>query len=517
MRLRVKIIVGTIAALAAWHHAGVSASSAATLDRGHSLLLQHGFQVQALVASTPFGFSDLRWNQSNFTSPLLVGGIGAAEPPTSGGQWSRWLNSAGDAPVRPGEDVSKLVTLQWRDEQSLTSGNIAEAAGQLAQWRTQYPHVIGYTNQSGNQESNATMRTYMLSAQPDMLMFDTYPFGSSLTGGSPRFWYRDLQKFRNLAAGGLDGTGSRSIPYGTYLQTFVVDNHTVSESEVRLNQFGAWTFGAKMATAFYYIDSAAFPSLHSVLFEANSDAAPTATFFQLAETNRQSRNLGPALVRLENIDVRMVMGKHKGGFLNLSDVPNSLPSGVSAWSSSAVPYLTSVSATNLGNKNNGLAGDVIVGEFKPLDAAFASAGHENDTYFMITNGLTDTNGSAADCRQEIQLSFDFGESGINSLLRLSRETGQVELVNLVHQSGSLYTLDLILDGGTGDLFKYNNGGAFLVPEASSMVSLGMGMLGFIRYCRRKRRGGANSQIHRLRRHRQLQDCFHSTEAGHGLR
>ena len=83
---------------------------------------------------------------------------------------------------------------------------------------------------------------------------------------------------------------------------------------------------------------------------------------------------------------------------------------------------------------------------------------------MIVNGLSDATGSAADCRQQIHLAFDFGTSGINSLLRLSRDTGQVEEVALVHGSGSQYSLDLNLDGGTGDLFKFNNGGMFVVPN-----------------------------------------------------
>ena len=122
-------------------------------------------------------------------------------------------------------------------------------------------------------------------------------------------------------------------------------------------------------------------------------------------------------------------------------------------------------------KNNGLAGDVIVGAFKPLDPSFTNAGHASDVYFMIVNGLSDATGSAADCRQDIHLSFDFGTSGITDLLRLSRQTGQVEEVDLVHGSGSQYSLDLILDGGTGDLFTFNNGGIFATPEPGTLALL----------------------------------------------
>jgi hypothetical protein len=46
---------------------------------------------------------------------------------------------------------------------------------------------------------------------------------------------------------------------------------------------------------------------------------------------------------------------------------------------------------------------------------------------------------------------------------LSRDTGFVETVNLTSDGSSLYHLDLVLDGGTGDLFKFNNGGTFVGP------------------------------------------------------
>jgi len=77
------------------------------------------------------------------------------------------------------------------------------------------------------------------------------------------------------------------------------------------------------------------------------------------------------------------------------------------------------------------------------------------------NGLTDPSGSAAGCRQQIRLYFNFGTSGITSLQRMRRSDGQVETVNLVSDGGSLYHLDLQLDGGTGDLFKYNTGAPFV--------------------------------------------------------
>jgi hypothetical protein len=90
---------------------------------------------------------------------------------------------------------------------------------------------------------------------------------------------------------------------------------------------------------------------------------------------------------------------------------------------------------------------------------------------MITNGLSDPAGLVSDCRQQITLNFDFKTSGINSLLRLSRDSGGVEAVGLISDGGSRYHLSMMLDGGTGDLFKFNDGAPFVgfyVPEPSAL-------------------------------------------------
>lgn len=72
-------------------------------------------------------------------------------------------------------------------------------------------------------------------------------------------------------------------------------------------------------------------------------------------------------------------------------------------------------------------------------------------------------GTPAQTIQSIRIDFDFGSSGITSLQRLSRDTCFVETVNLTSDGRSLYHLDLVLDGGAGDLFKFNNGGTFVGP------------------------------------------------------
>ena len=57
----------------------------------------------------------------------------------------------------------------------------------------------------------------------------------------------------------------------------------------------------------------------------------------------------------------------------------------------------------------------------------------DEIYLMVTNGLTALDGTAADCRQEIQLDFGTSKSPypIQQSQRLNPDTGQ----NRLHPSG----------------------------------------------------------------------------------
>ena len=449
----------------------------ADLTRGHYLLIEKGLQIQALTfpqSGDEIIFSMDRFKESNFTGVnfwalyLDATWFGDKSAP----QWGRWCstNHAGDSlsDVELGY-LNQMVSFQYMDEQNITnSDNITAAANWMALNKERYPDVISHTNQYGGQFTFAELQNYVLATQPDMVMFDTYPFNGLLLGGSPTDWYLHMQKYRQLGLAGLKGDGSKPVPYALYLQTYIEEGrmqHVVSDSELRLNQFAAWAFGFKFAETFLYINSDG--GLQSVLFNGIGDLSPTSAFYEMAEINRQSRNLGPSLIRLISKDVRMMMGQHKIVFLT---VANTTPSGITTGLSGADDYMTGATATNLGSKNNGLSGDVVIGFFKPLDEAFDGNFYSNQTYFMVTNGLTDGSASGSETQQTIRLTFNFGSSGINSLQRLSRDTGAVETVSLVSDGNGVYHLDLTLDGGTGDLFKYNTGAPFVGFYTAEKIS-----------------------------------------------
>lgn len=174
-------------------------------------------------------------------------------------------------------------------------------------------------------------------------------------------------------------------------------------------------------------------------------------------------NLGDHLVRLKSTNVYMVSGQH---VVNNQPVSNALPSRVSAWNTSVDQYITDITVENIGQVNSGLAGDVMVGYFEPLqgltDAMKAGVfTSDNPQYFMVMNGLVNDDGlnttekdkgSCDDSKQRITVRIDLGARDANSLKRVSRQTGQVESVTLTPISGTIYELQLELGGGKADLF-----------------------------------------------------------------
>jgi len=491
------------------------------ISKGNQILLDNGLQISASVAY-PFynpvtGQQDstAAFNWAQFADGYFTQ-INDSVADMSAPAGQNWGMTRGDdtTTLGAGDQPYKddMVSLQWRDEQWL--GEVAwrdQAAAWFAGARASgdFDNTILYTNQYGKATSHwygagnrgyggsedEHLRAYMRTSQPDMLYFDYYP--TKTASGDPplalaRGFYGTLSRYRKLSLEGNDGTGETPIPFGLYLQSFT-DTYwpgAPSESEVRLQQFAAWAYGAKHATHFMYtsFDPNWGTDLHTTLFDWNgesdptsyTDVNPTTAFDWTAEANRRSLNLGDSLVRLITSDVRVIQGQYK----DASDITQTTPlaNENAAWDASADPYITAITATNLGTENYGLPGEVLVGYYGVMDESF-DGDAEGELYFMLVNALSTPTGSVLDCRQSIHLEFDMGASGITQLLRLNSDTGLLETLPLVHDGGSLYHLDLILDGGTGDLFKFDTGADFVgapIPEPATVALLGLGALSLLR-------------------------------------
>src|SRR5207248_8895679 len=136
----------------------------------------------------------------------------------------------------------------------------------------------------------AALASYMAAANPDMLMFDAYP-RQYITLNT---WYSEMAKYRAAGLAGIDGTGAKPIPYAQYLDLYRTSYaaSVPDESFVRLQEFSSWAFGYTFVTAFIYNktnNSTVFPTL----FSSDGDSQTTTVYNQVAEANRQSKNLGP--------------------------------------------------------------------------------------------------------------------------------------------------------------------------------------------------------------------------------
>jgi hypothetical protein len=466
-----------------------SLTTSVSISRGRQIILDRGLQIQALVGS----HSDNVWAASHFTTltPFHNPDGAAYHLPTlpAGTTWGRmWgdITSSYGQYLTPSELPYKdrFVSFGYGDEVTDIDqpARQTQMAAMFANWNVLYPTALTYSNCYGNRLTSAQLATYMRNTNPDLITFDAYVPQNY----TRKDWYKNMQMYRAAGLLGNDGTGAKPIPYGQYLNTYrsSYSDPLPPESRTRLEQFASWAFGYTWVSAFTFDDMGS-PGIAPVMFSTPGCSSPTAAFYDVAETNRQSRNLSPALVRLLSTDVRMISGK-TGGVSN-----NNRPSNISTWTPGAgnSPYITGITPLghDLAHPSTTTYSDVVIGYFNPLLADNTDCSFVDGTTFMIVNGAS--TGSAADASEWYHLAFDFTGSNFDSLTRLDRDTGHVELVTLSHLSGSQYALDLNLPGGTGDLFGFWDSSNPLptIPEPGPLALLMTGALALLTYSWQKRR------------------------------
>ncbi|MEX0612224.1 MAG: autotransporter-associated beta strand repeat-containing protein, partial [Pirellulales bacterium] len=464
----------------------IACAQVATLGKGHQLLVNNGLQIWGLQTDKTYPLSYSELTAANMNAVVFSyeqSNPGVLSP---GQKWGKWVVADPTHPLYTSPATSldsteaahfaDLVSIQVGDEQQSDMENpngYTKAWFDAAHAGNYFTNQLLYVNSFyiGN---HAAYADFIINANPDAISWDGYPFGNPHGGYIlPKNWLTLGNVFRRHALGTYIGaTGASPRPYGMYVQTFH-DGVAVDpgEVEIRWQQFAAWTMGYEFVDAFIYRGG-----------NNNFGGQPSGpVYLAFQETARQGRNLGPALTRLISYGYgpSFVQGAGSSGIPGewiFFDRNNAQPSQ---------RYLTGISnITNLGTKNSGLSGDVYVGFFNPLHLSFGDPA--GTTYFMIMNGLggdlalpngqSDNTATVAETRQQMTLSFDFGVAAINSLLRLSRNTGLVEVINTGFNDGGntiftslgngKYQLQLTLDGGTGDLFKYNDGTPFVGAQAA---------------------------------------------------
>ncbi len=276
---------------------------AAEISKADRLFMKNGLYIHALCFHDQMlhlntlkecGFTGVTWP---FKSNMKQLG------PPPGLPWCRWVNSDEEVAVAPDELLyqAKLVGLQLRDEQNLNDEKVLAAATKwFEEARKRHPNVILYTNQYGGLLTDANMARYIKACKPDMLSFDTYPIWE--TRDYWRSYFGDLQRYRRFSL-------AAEVPFACWMQTFHGENkyRDPSESEMRLDIFGAWTFGAKMQTCFTY--NAGSSSLFKKTFNGSGDSNPLPAYEWLKQILRESHSLSPHLARLRCVEARWILGK----------------------------------------------------------------------------------------------------------------------------------------------------------------------------------------------------------------
>ena len=312
---------------------GPFAQASYTVSHGRQVLLDRGLQIQGEVAfDSTAGLSNIsRFVSSNFTGMNLWANVKpsvVAQLPV-GVQWGRGFQPSYNDNQRylTTAELSyknSFVSMQYGDELSDVMDPVRQAdmKATYAAWNSRYPNALAYTNSNGRDSSGqgpttvAELTSYVQATRPDMVMCDFYPDYSTFTFSTSErsTWYSVMQRYRlgGLAGYTTDaGVNSGPLPYAQWLDLYRPaytgsTSALPSESFVRLQQNASWAFGYTFAMAYVYNGTNGWSS--AAMFKGPGDSSPTPVFNYVAETNRQSRNLGPALVRLVSTDIRMIPG-----------------------------------------------------------------------------------------------------------------------------------------------------------------------------------------------------------------
>ncbi len=246
-------------------------------------------------------------------------------------------------------------------------------------------------------------------------MFDRYPFLANGTTDRDG-WINNLMTVRNKAM-------ANNRPYWGWLQSsLAVGSRIPSASDTRFNAWTLLTAGHTGLNYYTYDNTGWF---------LDANGAPTTFYQNAAAANAEIAVVGQSLRMLTSTAVRFVPG-----------TTSSTPPGLSNWTAGAGgdPHLINVAVDTSLPQNRGADKDGLIGFFTD------DAGQQ---YFMLSNLYHGSTLSAAGASLPFRLTFD---SSINSLWLLNRLTDQPQQISLVN-----HVLNWTLLGGTGDLFKYDNG------------------------------------------------------------
>ena len=263
-------------------------------------------------------------------------------------------------------------------------------------------------------------------------MYDYHPFQDGVEARSANH-YNAAMNFRGKSL-------QHELPCFAYLQAYDTSIYRfASESEIRWEAFSLLTMGMKGLSYFTYVGET--DSVYTGLLAGSTTKGPM--YDDVAAMNPELSNLGNVLTSSTSTDVRFVQGPGGG----------TLPTAFTNWSTGAGgdTHITNIQVVESGLEKNGLVG------FFTDDNA--------EELFMLTNLNHDSTLSAAATAVTFEVTFD---SSVDDLLCWDRATNEQTVVTLDN-----HMLEVVLPGGTGNLYKYNDGVDFIYFEEPADVTLGL--------------------------------------------
>ena len=448
----------------------------------------YGRGIPTAEESEQFGYDGPLFYDPDFENPdyMLYNPDalwGIAKAPFGGNNMASAGEPADFIPESMKPYIGNAISFCFGDEGGYSTSE-AEAFGKWFDWtREHYPGVILHTNQFPNQWSRANLLEYFRIAEPDMICWDDYYGDSSWANPSSiNLSNENVQKdaarrllnlntwklYRELAHGGIDGTGSKPILFGQYLDAFAF-NHSQSNKNLIVNT--SILSGAKWLNFFrleYQFDRA---------YLWDEDGTPTRGLLEWGQIIDRVHAIDDQLTRLNNDWIMFKMGSigneanaSADGF-RMGDFDDESSSGKN------LEYgLADVSVTSLSEAHDGGTGDVVLGYYNTLPGLYESEiaeyfeGATAPKAFMIMNGLVAGQaerynqfnipareaGSSDNTRQEITVTVDADFAAEHTLYMVDKDdtdengSGKIKEVEL---SGNSFTVTL--GGGEANLYFWD--------------------------------------------------------------
>ena len=416
-------------------------------NKYNSWQVKRPFLMAGLHNSTPQDKLDLRlqrfkaaglntfiwakpWNATHFFHKTQEHGL----------EWACWLRNNPDA-LQKVMEIPGNSFIMTNDEPG-TEEELVHI-GALAKWvRQTYPDTIQFVNLSIAKIDHDRLVEL---CQPDVFSFDHYPLQRN--GVTHLNYLYDLDWGRQTAS-------KHKLPYWIYLQATGREESKPSyayrvpdEADMR---FLVFTFLAHGGTGIqfymYYghdeslvIDTGVDNMSSRDADHRFENSIVTRAWHAIRDVAPEIQNLGTVLVNLRS---KGHIGYTGNGELWDHPAPRYQFKPTVEMNHGRFrrhQYLKEVEITD--GTNRGIA-----------IAFFDDAAGEE--YFMVVNMMHGTNMSKVDGARRLLLRFS---SDVERIERLSRFSGQIETLNTTEAGTEYRDLNIILEGGTGDLFKWSNG------------------------------------------------------------